>query len=148
MGKRRKQPRQRIPKEERHNLRFWAQGAREEVLAPHLEAYSGARDTGWVAERAYLQTVCNEFHARVDWRLEDHEEPILKLFDATTLIEREELTPEEEAKRGARVELLNAVSARAENLTWLMRLRCPAHSQMVHLPNSLTPPSDCRSRPG
>jgi hypothetical protein len=67
MAKRRKQERKRIPKEERRNLRLWAQGAREEVLTPHLEPYSRVRDTGWVAERAYLQTVCNEFHGRIDW---------------------------------------------------------------------------------
>jgi hypothetical protein len=110
MAKRRKQERKHIPKEERRNLRLWAQGAREEVLTPHLEPYSRARDTGWVAERAYLQTVCNEFHARIDWRLEDHEEPVLKPFDSTTMIIREDLMPEEEAQCRARLEVLDTVS--------------------------------------
>jgi hypothetical protein len=110
MAKRRKQEQKCIPKEEHRNLQLWAQGAREKVLMPHLEPYSRARDTGWVAERAYLQTVCNEFHARIAWRLEDHEEPVLKPFDSTTMIIREDLMPEEEAQRGARLEVLDTVS--------------------------------------
>ncbi|KAJ6452135.1 hypothetical protein C8R47DRAFT_1229557 [Mycena vitilis] len=87
---------------------MWADGAREQILRPHLDNYSRARDTGWVAEREYLQRVCNEFHARVSWRLADHEEPVLEQFDPATQIEEEELDEEEEVKQRARVQQINA----------------------------------------
>lgn len=105
-----RKPRTRIPKDQRRNLRFWAEGAREDILRPHLDGYSRARDVGWVAEREYLQKVCNEFHARVSWRLPDHEEPVLGPFDPEAVIEEEELDAEEERRQRERVELLNAVS--------------------------------------
>ncbi|KAJ7795428.1 hypothetical protein B0H14DRAFT_2620965 [Mycena olivaceomarginata] len=101
MAKTRK-PRTRIPKDQRRNLWFWAEGAREDILRPHLDGYSRARDVGWVAEREYLQKVCNEFHARVSWRLPDHEEPVLGPFDLEAVIEEEEQSQREH------VELLNA----------------------------------------
>ncbi|KAJ7028759.1 hypothetical protein C8F04DRAFT_1265718 [Mycena alexandri] len=100
----------RISKENRKNLRLWAEGAREDVLRPHIEAYADALERGWRAERDYLQQVCNEFHARIPWRLADHEEPALPLaaYDPLVAIPAEDLTEEEEAEERARVQLLNA----------------------------------------
>ncbi|KAF7353218.1 hypothetical protein MSAN_01509500 [Mycena sanguinolenta] len=109
MGKRKeRKPRPRVAKENRRNMRLWADGAREKILRPHLDGYSRARDLGWVAEREYLQKVCNEFHARVDWRLKDHEEPVLRPFDPNAMIEDEELDEAEEVEQRKRVEVLNA----------------------------------------
>lgn len=107
MGKR---ARERIPKAERRNLRLWADGARETILAPHLENFAAARTKGSHDEKAYLQIVCNEFHARVDWRLEDHQEPELTAWTADTIITKETLPEEEEKRKRARIEELNAVS--------------------------------------
>lgn len=107
-----RKPRQRIPKEDRRNLRLWAEGAREEVLIPHLDGYSQARDMGWIAERVFLQKVCNEFHARVDWRIRDGKEPVLKPYDAAAHRVAEVLTPEEEEERGARQDVIDVVSDR------------------------------------
>ncbi|KAJ7431202.1 hypothetical protein B0H11DRAFT_2262225 [Mycena galericulata] len=93
-----KKPRRRVPKEQRLNLRLWAEGARESVLKPHIEPYADALDRGWRAERDYLKLICNEFHARISWRLKDHEEPELPLpeFDPAKALTTEELDDEEE----------------------------------------------------
>ncbi|KAJ7725244.1 hypothetical protein DFH07DRAFT_783077 [Mycena maculata] len=84
--------RQRVPEEKRKNLRLWAEGARKQILKPHLDKYMQEFAAGWVRERAYLQEVCNEFHSQVDWRLADHEEP---------------LPDNEEVLKRARMKLLN-----------------------------------------
>ncbi|KAJ7025072.1 hypothetical protein C8F04DRAFT_1269684 [Mycena alexandri] len=102
-----KRSRQRIPKEDRQNLRLWAEGVREQILRPHLDKYAFERDLGWVKERAYLQKVCNEYHARVDWRVEDHEEPELGPYDPEALVEDETLPDDEEILKRARIKLLN-----------------------------------------
>jgi hypothetical protein len=107
MGKR---ARERIPKAERRNLRLWADGARETILVPHLENFAAACTKGSHDKKAYLQIVCNEFHARVDWRLEDHQEPELTAWTADTIITKETLPEEEEKRKRARIEELNAVS--------------------------------------
>ncbi|KAJ7441804.1 hypothetical protein B0H11DRAFT_1932730 [Mycena galericulata] len=93
-----KKPRKRVPKEKRLNLRLWAEGARETVLKPHIEPYADALDRGWRAERDYLKLICNEFHARISWRLQDYEEPELPLpeFDPAKTLTTEELDDEEE----------------------------------------------------
>ncbi|KAJ6504323.1 hypothetical protein C8R47DRAFT_1210391 [Mycena vitilis] len=74
-----KKARRRVAKEKQKNLRLWAEGARDSVLRPHIEAYTDALDRNWRDEREYCQNVCNEFHARISWRLEDYEEPDLPL---------------------------------------------------------------------
>ncbi|KAJ7041282.1 hypothetical protein C8F04DRAFT_1177458 [Mycena alexandri] len=107
MAKRKKRARARIPKDQRQNLRLWAEGAREQVLKPHLDKYAFERDLGWVKERAYLQKVCNEYHARIDWRLEDHEEPMLGPWDPDALVEAESLPDDEEIEKRKRIKLLN-----------------------------------------
>jgi hypothetical protein len=91
-----KRQRERIPKEEHRNLRLWADGSREVVLSAHLDEFAAARTKGAHVEKAYLQKVCNEFHARVDWRLADHKEPVLKPWSADTIIQKETLSDEEE----------------------------------------------------
>ncbi|KAJ7496069.1 hypothetical protein B0H11DRAFT_1910333 [Mycena galericulata] len=101
---------QRIAKEDRRNLRLWAEGAREGILDPHIEPYADAMERGWRFEREHFQKVCREFHARISWRLKDHEEPELPLapFDATaTLPEPEKLSDDEEARRQARIAILD-----------------------------------------
>ncbi|KAJ7887137.1 hypothetical protein B0H13DRAFT_2342502 [Mycena leptocephala] len=48
-----------------------------------------------------------EFHSRVDWRLEDHEEPELKPYDPKELVELAQLSDDEEILKRQRVKLLN-----------------------------------------
>ncbi|KAJ7507413.1 hypothetical protein B0H11DRAFT_2218261 [Mycena galericulata] len=104
-----KKPRKRILKENRRNLRLWAEGARETVLKPHVEPYADALDRGWRAERDYFKKICNEFHARISWKLQDHEEPELPLpeFDPSQVLEEDEMDDEEEAAQRARTEMLD-----------------------------------------
>ncbi|KAJ6489345.1 hypothetical protein C8R47DRAFT_1215692 [Mycena vitilis] len=107
--KRRRKQRKRVPKEARKNMRLWAEGARETVLRPHIEGYADALERGWRAERDYLQGVCNEFHARIDWRLADHEEPVLPLKDFNPLetVVGEDVDPEVERAQRTRMVTLN-----------------------------------------
>jgi hypothetical protein len=107
---RRKRERARISKEARKNLRLWAEGEWESILKPHLEEYAQALDKGWHNECRYLKKVCNEFHARVDWRLADHEEPELKDYDPKAVILPETLEDAEEVAKRQRIKQLNAVS--------------------------------------
>jgi hypothetical protein len=108
MGKTRK--RKRIPKKERRSLRPWAEGIRETLLAPHIEPYVEALRKSWREERNYLARVCREYHARISWRVEDHEEPEeLTPFDPEEIIPVEVLSEEEEATKSARVDELNKV---------------------------------------
>ncbi|KAJ7982906.1 hypothetical protein DFH06DRAFT_1122954 [Mycena polygramma] len=100
--------RSRVPKEQRKNLRLWAEGARQEVLEPHIEPYSEALVRGWRDEHNYLNRVSREYHARISWRLKDHEETESLLpFDTEALIPEETLTAEEEVKKGARIKKLD-----------------------------------------
>jgi hypothetical protein len=100
-----------VAKRDRRNLKLWAEGARESVLKPHIEPYADALARGWRAERDYLREVCNEFHARISWRLEDHEEPELPLveYDKYARQEEEELDEEETIMKRQRIESMNAV---------------------------------------
>ncbi|KAJ7684876.1 hypothetical protein DFH06DRAFT_1313254 [Mycena polygramma] len=108
--RKRRKPRKRVPKEDRKNMRLWAEGARESVLKPHIEGYADALERGWRAERDYLQSVCNEFHARIDWRLADHEEPELPLaeYDPFKTVEADEVDPEVEKAQRTRMLEVNA----------------------------------------
>ncbi|KAK7016887.1 hypothetical protein R3P38DRAFT_3202181 [Favolaschia claudopus] len=115
-GPKRQQTRQRkrtwarIEKKDRRNLRLWAEGARETILRPHLAGYVDALERGWRAERDYVREVCNEFHARVSWRLGDDEEPEEPLpeYDPLAPAEAEELDEEETTMKRERMETLNA----------------------------------------
>ncbi|KAJ7123802.1 hypothetical protein C8R43DRAFT_958954 [Mycena crocata] len=105
MGKKRE--RKRVPKEDRQNLRLWADGVRETVLTPHLEGYAEARDQGRRAERKFLKKVCNEFHNRVPWTTKDHEEPVLLEYDANKPKPRETLSDEQEVEKRSRMKVLD-----------------------------------------
>ncbi|KAJ7457582.1 hypothetical protein B0H11DRAFT_1738353, partial [Mycena galericulata] len=87
----------------------WAEGAREALLRPHIEPYADTHNKGWRAERDYLWKVINEYHARISWRLLDHEEPELPLpdYDPLRPAPLEELTHQERAERKARMVQLN-----------------------------------------
>ncbi|KAJ7735077.1 hypothetical protein DFH07DRAFT_967307 [Mycena maculata] len=110
-----KKPRQdqrvwkRIAKKDRRNLKLWAEGARESILKPHIPGYADALERGWRAERDYIRQVCNEFHAKIPWRLQDHEEPDLPLpeYDEFASPSIEELDEETSAKR-ARILTMDA----------------------------------------
>src|ERR1700761_7647613 len=109
-------PRKRVwkrkAKVDRKNLKLWAEGSRESILRPHLEPYSAALALNWRAERDYRQLVCNEFHARISWRLADHEEPNTPLPDYDPLAppEEEELSDEERQQKHERIKELNKAS--------------------------------------
>ncbi|KAJ7082834.1 hypothetical protein C8R43DRAFT_1142779, partial [Mycena crocata] len=106
---RQKRERKRVPKGARKNLRLWAEGVRESILSPHLDRYTAALDAGWSEERAFLKKVCKEFHARIDWRTPDHEEPVLDDWDpAAPLPAKEILTDDEHVEKRKRVKELNA----------------------------------------
>ncbi|KAJ7764951.1 hypothetical protein DFH07DRAFT_955774 [Mycena maculata] len=99
---------ERVPKEDRKNLRGWAEGARETILAAHMDKYLAEKEKGWMQERDYLQVVCREFHARVSWRLQDHEEPTLAPFDPQTMIlEKEKLSDEEAVEKRRHITVLD-----------------------------------------
>ncbi|KAJ7447995.1 hypothetical protein FB451DRAFT_1411557 [Mycena latifolia] len=89
---------------------MWAQGARETILKPHVAGYTDALERGWRAEHDYLKEVCNEYHALIPWRLEDHEEPPLPLavYNKFALPVKETLSEEETAAKRKRIEVLNA----------------------------------------
>ncbi|KAK7019464.1 hypothetical protein R3P38DRAFT_3198771 [Favolaschia claudopus] len=97
-------------KKDRRNLKLWAEGARESILLPHLPAYTDALERGWRAERDYVREVCNEFHARISWRVGNDEEPEEPLpdYDPLAAPEVEELDDEEMEAKRSRVETLNA----------------------------------------
>ncbi|KAJ7646084.1 hypothetical protein DFH06DRAFT_997880 [Mycena polygramma] len=96
-------------KAERKSLKMWADGAREDLLRPHIEPYTDALERGWRSERDYLQKVCNQYHTQISWRLADHEEPALPLapYDPFAPPVAETLTEEEESARHARHKELN-----------------------------------------
>ncbi|KAJ7615075.1 hypothetical protein DFH06DRAFT_1013683 [Mycena polygramma] len=96
-------------KAQRKSLKMWAEGARETILCPHIEPYTDALERGWRAERDYLQKVCNEYHAKISWRLGDTEEPSLPLpdYDQFAPPTLETLSDEERDARHARQNQLN-----------------------------------------
>ncbi|KAJ7680841.1 hypothetical protein DFH06DRAFT_973383 [Mycena polygramma] len=93
----------------RKSLKMWAEGAREDVLRPHIEPYTDALERGWRAERDYIQKVCNQYHAQISWRLLDHEEPDspLPAYDPFAPPVVEKLTEDEAKARHQRHQELN-----------------------------------------
>ncbi|KAJ7836178.1 hypothetical protein B0H13DRAFT_2368972 [Mycena leptocephala] len=81
-------------------MRLWAEGARETVLIPHIEAYTDALERSWREERAYVQNLA----------LEDHEEPELPLpdYDPRALVVPELLDEDETIRKRDCIVLLNA----------------------------------------
>ncbi|KAJ7169146.1 hypothetical protein C8R43DRAFT_1121035 [Mycena crocata] len=104
-----RKPKPRVLKELRQNLRLWAEGERENILSAHIERYADALERGWREERDVAQSIFNEFHAKISWKLKDHEEPELPLpeYDPLATEVEEDLTPEEEVEKRARITLLN-----------------------------------------
>ncbi|KAJ7058636.1 hypothetical protein C8F01DRAFT_1255785 [Mycena amicta] len=98
-------------KAERHNLKFWADGIREtEILLPRLPEYMDALAQGWRAERTCLDSICNEYHARIPWTVGDNEEPEELLpYDKYAPAVEEDLTDEQRKAKFARIQLLNAM---------------------------------------
>jgi hypothetical protein len=134
MPKGRKRQRSRVPKESRKNLRLWAEGARETILIPHIDSYATALTLGWRQERKYWNGVCKEFHARVSWRTQDHEEPELGEWDPNTMLPSETLSSEEETQKRERVKELNKVSHRVvSHVTARSLPHDVAYPSLVHL---------------
>ncbi|KAJ7076265.1 hypothetical protein B0H15DRAFT_805711 [Mycena belliarum] len=102
-----KRERKRIPRANRKNLRLWAEGARETVLRPHFDAYVAALDKGRVEEHRFCKSVCREFHARIDWKTPDSEEPIVADWDPLAPTVNEVLPEDEEVRKRARIKELN-----------------------------------------
>lgn len=92
----------RMAKQDRKNLNYWAEGARERVLEVHLPDYAAADALGWRQERAYMLKVMKHYHTMIDWRLELHEDPPMPLprYDPEAPEVKEVLSEEEEARRG------------------------------------------------
>ncbi|KAJ7664805.1 hypothetical protein B0H17DRAFT_1211164 [Mycena rosella] len=103
MGNRPKREQKRIPKEDRKSLRLWVEGARETVLAPHIAPYAAKLAMGWMEEHQYLQKVCKEYNARIDWRIGDNEKPELAAFDPLAKILVEVLLEEDERAKSTRL---------------------------------------------
>ncbi|KAJ7740407.1 hypothetical protein B0H14DRAFT_2638076 [Mycena olivaceomarginata] len=95
-----------VPKEERKNLRLWAERVPEKILTPHLEAYAAALNQGWQPEWKYLKTVYNEFHIHISWKLPDHEEE----WDPSAIVAPEQLSEDNERRKHECIKLLNAVT--------------------------------------
>ncbi|KAJ7826544.1 hypothetical protein B0H13DRAFT_2680676 [Mycena leptocephala] len=144
MGKRsRKRTWKRKSKELRKSNKMWAEGAREDLLRRHIEAYADALERGWRSEHDYLQKVCNEFHSRISWRLADHEEPELPLAEYNPLAPpiAEMLSEEERTARHDRIEDLNKrirrwlkyrVRSLCHGLTSKASLRENPYAQYMH----------------
>lgn len=98
-------------KDERKNLKLWAEGVRETILHPHVESYADALERGWRAERECLQGICNEYHAKVSWKLADHEEPPLPLQDYVpeTYVDVEPEDEDERVAKRSRIKELDLV---------------------------------------
>ncbi|KAJ7168430.1 hypothetical protein C8R46DRAFT_1217834 [Mycena filopes] len=123
--------RKRVDKRDRRSLRLWAEGIRETILKPHIAPYTDALDRNWRAERDYAEAVYSEFHARISWRLEDHEEPDLPLpdYDPRAPAPEEDLTDDEMVLKRQRMAILNGRIRR-----WLKyrarKLRKTLHSKI------------------
>ncbi|KAJ8469907.1 hypothetical protein ONZ45_g16732 [Pleurotus djamor] len=95
--------RKRVPKARRRNAKMWAEGYREDVvLGPKVKDFIVAYDQGRSAEAQFLRAVFHEYHARIDWRLADHEDPPLpeKEYNPEEEQEEEELSDASEQRRG------------------------------------------------
>jgi hypothetical protein len=111
MAKRRTRVWKKKAKAAQLNNKLWAEGAREDLMRPHVEAYADALQRGWRVERNYLQKVCNEYHFCISWRLGDNEEPSLPLptYNAFAPPVTETLTDEEKEAKQERIQSLNVV---------------------------------------
>ncbi|PBK63851.1 hypothetical protein ARMSODRAFT_1023752 [Armillaria solidipes] len=104
MGKR-----QRLKKEQRKNMKGWAEGARAELLDKHVLGYADALERGYMAEDEFLRLVFVEYHFIIDWRLADHEDPPRPwpAFDPKIAYVPEVLSDEDAKKKSAAREKTN-----------------------------------------
>jgi hypothetical protein len=114
-------PSKKKPKDQRRNLRLWAEGNREKVLLPYLPDYAAAMGKGSVQERKLLRKICREYHVRIPWTVANHEEPVLQPWDPKAPIPLEVLSEEQEVLKIARVDELNSVSG----INWTSQLLSP-----------------------
>ncbi|KAJ8473470.1 hypothetical protein ONZ45_g16283 [Pleurotus djamor] len=94
--------RKHVSKSKRRNAKMWAQGFREDkILGPNLAGFIAAHGRGRLPEEKFLRDIYHEYHARVNWRLADHEDPVLpeEKYDPENVIE-EELSEDSEQRRG------------------------------------------------
>ncbi|KAJ7586188.1 hypothetical protein C8J56DRAFT_1052558 [Mycena floridula] len=81
---------------------------------------ANAMAQGWQAQDQVLRACTNEYHAKVSWRLQDHEEPSLPLpaYDPKNLPAEEDLSDADLVLKWERVTLLNQrVWSRARRTT-------------------------------
>ncbi len=104
---------QRLKKEERKNLKGWAEGGCERILSKHVLPYSDCLELGWHAELACLAEIYCEYYFHIGWHLLDHEEPTQPfcLYDPHAPCKHEDLTPEEAKQKCEQVEKIDKVSA-------------------------------------
>lgn len=110
-----------LEKKERQTSRLWAEGARETILAPHVEPYADALARSWVHERDYVAQVQNHYHQVISWRLPDDEEPALPLpaYDPRLIAPQEDLSEEEKKLKSGIIARRNEVSPSiAFNVIW------------------------------
>lgn len=101
----------RMKKRDRRSQKLWAEGCREEILAPHVAPYADALARSHVAERDYIRRVQNEYHQLIPWRLADDDEPPLPLpaYDPNFIAEPEVLTEEESINKSHTISRRNKV---------------------------------------
>ncbi|KAK0449343.1 hypothetical protein EV421DRAFT_1732615 [Armillaria borealis] len=95
-----------LKKEQRKNLKGWADRGRERILSKHVLPYSDCLERGWHAEESCLDTVYREYTFHVHWCLKDHEEPAQPfcLYNPHAPREVEELMPKEAQEKRKRLE--------------------------------------------
>ncbi|KAJ7572778.1 hypothetical protein C8J56DRAFT_904927 [Mycena floridula] len=88
-------------KKDRQSQQHWADGIRETILAKWVSPMADAMAQTWQVQDEVLRSCTNEYHTKVDWHLEDHEEPTLPLpdYDPKKPPPQEELSDEEMAPR-------------------------------------------------
>lgn len=128
----------RMDKATRANAKLWAEGCREEILAPHVALYADALSRSWVAERDYLLLVQNEYHQLISWRLPDDEEPALPLpvYNLSGVSPVEILTDEEQQLKSKTIGQKNKVREAVHSFFTpvLTLLTLSGNSALVEIP--------------
>ncbi|KAJ7590259.1 hypothetical protein C8J56DRAFT_1048421 [Mycena floridula] len=96
-------------KKDRQSMQNWVEGARETILAAWVSPMADAMAQGWQAQDQVLRACTNEYHAKVSWCLQDHEEPSLPLpaYDPKNPPAEEDLSDADLVLKRERVILLN-----------------------------------------
>lgn len=105
-----------LKKEERKNLKGWAEGGHKQILSKHVLTYSDCLELGWRAEETCFDMVCREYIFHIGWHLKDHEEPAqpFRFYNPHAPREVEELTPEEAKEKQERLEEIFWVSEKCQ----------------------------------